>query len=74
MNANAFGNFLGPDTLIIFLIILLFFGARRLPNITQNLDEPWREFREEHPSTIKWFSNIFLFVLTLLVILYVLSL
>ena len=38
-----YGNFLGPDTLIIFLIILLFFGAKRLPDLARGRDRSPRE-------------------------------
>jgi sec-independent protein translocase protein TatA len=40
----TFGNFLGPDTLIIFLIILIFFGAKRLPELARGLGQAIREF------------------------------
>ena len=44
MNIASFGNFLGPDTLIIFLIILIFFGAKRLPELAKGLGQAIREF------------------------------
>jgi sec-independent protein translocase protein TatA len=44
MNLATFGNFLGPDTLIIFLIILIFFGAKRLPELARGLGQAIREF------------------------------
>ncbi len=44
MNIATFGNFLGPDTLIIFLIILIFFGAKRLPELAKGLGQAIREF------------------------------
>lgn len=44
MNLATFGNFLGPDTLIIFLIILIFFGAKRLPELAKGLGQAIREF------------------------------
>ena len=40
----AFGNLLGPDTLIIFLIILVFFGAKKLPELARSLGQAMREF------------------------------
>jgi sec-independent protein translocase protein TatA len=44
MHLATFGNFLGPDTLIIFLIILIFFGAKRLPELARGLGQAIREF------------------------------
>lgn len=44
MNLATFGNFFGPDTLIIFLIILIFFGAKRLPELAKGLGQAIREF------------------------------
>jgi sec-independent protein translocase protein TatA len=44
MNIASFGNFLGPDTLIIFLIILLLFGAKKLPELARGLGSAVREF------------------------------
>jgi sec-independent protein translocase protein TatA len=35
-----------PELLIIFLIVLLFFGARRLPEIGGSLGKGIREFRD----------------------------
>jgi sec-independent protein translocase protein TatA len=40
----AFGNLFGPDTLIIFLIILVFFGAKKLPELARSLGQAMREF------------------------------
>lgn len=40
----AFGNLLGPDTLVIFLIILVFFGAKKLPELARSMGQAMREF------------------------------
>ena len=40
----AFGNLLGPDTLVIFLIILIFFGAKKLPELARSMGQAMREF------------------------------
>lgn len=37
-------NLMGPDSLIIFLFILLFFGAKRLPELAKGLGSAVREF------------------------------
>ncbi|MEA3213759.1 MAG: sec-independent protein translocase protein TatA [Chthoniobacter sp.] len=44
MNIATFGNFLGPDTLIIFLVILLLFGAKKLPELAKGMGQAVREF------------------------------
>ena len=40
-------NIRGSEWLIILLIILLFFGASRLPALTKSLGQSWRIFRNE---------------------------
>ncbi|HET6408427.1 MAG TPA: twin-arginine translocase TatA/TatE family subunit [Chthoniobacteraceae bacterium] len=40
----AFGNLFGPDTLVIFLIILIFFWAKKLPELARSLGQAMREF------------------------------
>jgi sec-independent protein translocase protein TatA len=42
----AFGNFFGPDTLVIFLIILLLCGGRRAGEFGRGLGDALREFRK----------------------------
>jgi sec-independent protein translocase protein TatA len=44
MNIATFGNFFGPDTLIIFLVILLLFGAKKLPELARGMGQAVREF------------------------------
>jgi len=44
MNLASFGNFFGPDTLIIFLVILLLFGAKKLPELAKGMGQAVREF------------------------------
>ncbi len=46
MNLAAIGNFFGPDSVIIFLIILVFFGAKRLPELARGLGQSIREFQK----------------------------
>ena len=46
MSIAEFGNFLGPDTLIIFLIILIFFGAKRLPEFWRGFGQALDEFSD----------------------------
>jgi sec-independent protein translocase protein TatA len=40
-------NIRGSEWLIILLIILLFFGASRLPTLMKSLGQSWRIFRDE---------------------------
>ncbi len=40
----SFGNAFGFDTLIIFFIILLVFGAKKLPELAKGLGQAVREF------------------------------
>jgi sec-independent protein translocase protein TatA len=43
---------MGPwELLIVFLVILLLFGARRLPDIAQGLGKGIREFRKAMKDT-----------------------
>jgi sec-independent protein translocase protein TatA len=44
MNIATFGNFFGVDTLIIFLVILLLFGAKKLPELAKGMGQAVREF------------------------------
>ena len=36
----------GPELLVIFLIVLLLFGAKRIPEVAQNLGKGIREFKK----------------------------
>lgn len=40
----SFGNLFGPDAIFIFLIILVFFGAKKLPELARSLGQAMREF------------------------------
>jgi sec-independent protein translocase protein TatA len=46
MNILAFGigNLGGPDLLIILLIVLVLFGAKKLPDLARSLGQSLREF------------------------------
>lgn len=44
MNIASFGNLFGPDTLIIFLVILILFGAKKLPELAKGMGQAVREF------------------------------
>jgi sec-independent protein translocase protein TatA len=46
MLALGFGNFGGPDLLIILLIVLVLFGAKKLPELARGLSQSMNEFRK----------------------------
>jgi len=47
MNTLAFlQNINGPEILLIFLIVLLLFGAKRLPELSKSLGKSIREFKK----------------------------
>ena len=47
MNTLAFvSNLAGPQTLIILLIVLVFFGAKRLPELARAFGQSIREFQK----------------------------
>lgn len=41
-----FNNFGMPEILVILLVILLFFGAKRLPDLARSLGKSLREFKK----------------------------
>ncbi len=41
-----FGNIGTPEILVILLIILVFFGAKKIPELAQGLGKGIREFRK----------------------------
>jgi len=44
MYLAALPNLFGPDGLVLFLIILLLFGAKKLPELARGLGQAVREF------------------------------
>lgn len=48
MNLLAFGlgNFGGPDVFIILLIVLILFGAKKLPDLARSLGQSMNEFKK----------------------------
>ena len=48
MNTLAiFGNLAGPDMLIIFLIVLIMFGAKKLPESAKSIAKSLKIFKTE---------------------------
>ena len=44
--ALGLGNFGGPDVLVILLIVLILFGAKKLPDLARGLGQSMNEFRK----------------------------
>jgi len=44
--AFGFGNLGGPDLFIILLIVLVLFGAKKLPELARSLGQSMNEFRK----------------------------
>src|SRR5580704_5484240 len=55
MNILAFGigNLGGPDLFIILLIVLVLFGAKKLPDLARSLGQSMNEFRKARED-IDW--------------------
>jgi sec-independent protein translocase protein TatA len=43
-NLAFFGNLAGPDMIIILLVVLLLFGAKKLPELAKGMGQAVREF------------------------------
>jgi sec-independent protein translocase protein TatA len=46
MLAFGFGNLAGPDLIIILAIVLILFGAKKLPDLARGLGQSMNEFRK----------------------------
>jgi sec-independent protein translocase protein TatA len=44
--ALGFGNFGGPDVFIILLLVLILFGAKKLPDLARSLGQSMNEFKK----------------------------
>ena len=58
--ALGFGNFGGPDLIIILVIVLVLFGAKKLPELARGLGQSMNEFRkarEELDGELQTASN-----------------
>ena len=49
--ALGIGNLGGPDLLIILLIVLVLFGAKKLPDLARSLGQSMNEFRKARMDT-----------------------
>jgi sec-independent protein translocase protein TatA len=59
MNILAFGigNLGGPDLFIILLIVLVLFGAKKLPDLARSLGQSMNEFRKAREEIDREFHN-----------------
>jgi sec-independent protein translocase protein TatA len=58
--ALGFGNFGGPDLIVILVIVLVLFGAKKLPELARGLGQSLNEFRktrEEFDRELQSASN-----------------
>ena len=52
------GGIGGPEILLIFLVVLILFGAKRIPDIAQGLGKGIKEFKKAVTDTKKEITNI----------------
>ena len=59
MNILAFGigNLGGPDLFIILLIVLVLFGAKKLPDLARSLGQSMNEFRKAREDIDRELQN-----------------
>ena len=59
MNILAFGigNLGGPDLFIILLIVLVLFGAKKLPDLARSLGQSMNEFRKAREDIDRELNN-----------------
>jgi len=50
MNTILLFNFLGPEMLVIFFAILLFFGGKKIPELMRGIGKGIREFNTAKSS------------------------
>jgi sec-independent protein translocase protein TatA len=50
-------NFMGPDMMIILLIVLLLFGAKKLPELARGMGRAVKEFSAARDEFEKEFSR-----------------
>jgi sec-independent protein translocase protein TatA len=60
MNILAFGmgNLGGPDLFIILLIVLVLFGAKKLPDLARSLGQSMNEFKKAREEIDRELHNV----------------
>ncbi|MFK7796277.1 MAG: twin-arginine translocase TatA/TatE family subunit [Aureispira sp.] len=57
MNTIFLMNFLGPEMLLIFFVILLLFGGKKIPELMRGLGKGVSEFNNARDSVAKEFRE-----------------
>lgn len=57
MNTILLMNFLGPEMLLIFFVILLLFGGKKIPELMRGLGKGVSEFNNARDSVAKEFRE-----------------
>ncbi len=57
MNSIFLMNFLGPEMLLVFFVILLLFGGKKIPELMRGLGRGVREFNDARDSVTKEFKQ-----------------
>jgi sec-independent protein translocase protein TatA len=57
MNTLFLINFLGPEVLLIFFVILLLFGGKKIPELMRGIGKGVREFNDARDSVAKEFKE-----------------
>lgn len=57
MNTLFLINFLGPEVLLIFFVVLLLFGGKKIPELMRGLGKGVREFNDARDSVAKEFKE-----------------
>jgi sec-independent protein translocase protein TatA len=55
--ALGIGNLGGPDLFIILLIVLVLFGAKKLPDLARSLGQSMNEFKKAREDIDREFRN-----------------
>lgn len=57
MNTFFLLQFLGPEMLLVFFVILLLFGGKKIPELMRGLGRGVREFNDARDSVTKEFRE-----------------
>lgn len=57
MNTFFLINFLGPEMILIFFVILLLFGGKKIPELMRGMGKGVREFNDARDSVTKEFKE-----------------
>ncbi|BDS14010.1 Sec-independent protein translocase subunit TatA/TatB [Aureispira anguillae] len=57
MNTFLLFQFLGPEMLLVFFVILLLFGGKKIPELMRGLGKGVREFNDARDSVTKEFRE-----------------